>query len=279
MSQSSQRTILITGCSSGIGEYCATILKAEGWRVFATARKTEDIAALKALGFETFFLDYADESSINTCLADVLAATGGTLSALFNNGAYAQAGAVEDVPTAVLRAQFEANFFGWHTLTRAVVRVMRLQGHGRIIHCSSILGRIPWQFRGPYAATKFALEGLMLCLKLELADTRITVSLIEPGAVTSKIAANALPHFENNINIDASPHRAAYQAQLKRMRQNGSQSRWKPGPEAVMKVLHHALNAKKPRAHYVVTITAKLGLLLQWVLPRWLSYSLLKQRE
>ena len=273
-----QRSILITGCSSGIGEHCALVLKAEGWRVFATARKPEDIAALKAQGFEAYFLDYTDEASIKNCLADVLTATGGTLDALFNNGAYAQAGAVEDVPTDVLRAQFEANFFGWHTLTRAIIPIMRKQGHGRIVHCSSILGRIAMPFRGPYAATKFALEGLMLCMKLELAKTGITVSMIEPGAVISKIATNALPHFENNINIEASPHREAYQAQLARLRQGGVVSRWKPGPEAVMKVLHHALNAKRPKTHYVVTITAKLGLLMQWALPRRLNYRLLAHR-
>ena len=246
--------------------------------MFTTARKPEDIASLKTQGFETFYLDYTDENSIQTCIISVLAATGGTLDAVFNNGAYAQAGAVEDVPTDVLRAQFEANFFGWHTLTRMIVPVMRKQGHGRIVHCSSILGRVALPFRGPYAATKFALEGLMLCLKLELADTKISVSMIEPGAVKSKIATNALPHFENNIDIEASPHRAAYQAQLKRLRQGGVESRWKPGPEAVMKVLNHALNAKHPRAHYVVTITAKLGLLMQWALPRWLNYRLLAHR-
>jgi NAD(P)-dependent dehydrogenase (short-subunit alcohol dehydrogenase family) len=278
MTQINQRSILITGCSSGIGAYCAQALKAEGWRVFATARKPDDIATLQAGGFETFYLDYTDETSILACVSHVLEATGGTLDALFNNGAYAQAGAVEDVQTNVLRAQFEANFFGWHTLTRAIVPVMRRQGHGRIVHCSSILGRVALPFRGPYTAAKFALEGLMLCLKLELAETPITVSLIEPGAVKSEIATNALPHFENNIDIEASPHREAYQAQLRRLRQGGVESRWKPGPEAVMKVLHHALNAKRPKTHYVVTVTAKLGLLLQWALPRRLNYRLLAHR-
>lgn len=278
MPQISKRTILITGCSSGIGNFCAQALKDDGWRVFVTARKPEDIAALKTQGFEAFFLDYTDETSIHLCLAEVLKATGGTLDALFNNGAYAQAGAVEDVTTDVLRLQFEANFFGWHTLTRAIVPVMRKQGHGRIVHCSSILGRVALPFRGPYAATKFALEGLMLCMKLELADTPISISFIEPGAVKSKIATNALPHFENNIDIENSPHCTAYQAQLKRLRQGGVESRWKPGPEAVMKVLRHALNAKHPRTHYVVTITAKFGLLLQWVLPRRWNYRLLAHR-
>lgn len=273
-----KKTILITGCSSGIGEYCAVALKAEGWHVFATARKADDIARLKALGFDAFYLDYADHESISSCLSDVLAITGGTLDSLFNNGAYAQAGAVEDVSTDALRAQFEANFFGWHTLTRAVVAVMRKQGHGRIVHCSSILGRVPLPFRGPYVATKFALEGMMLCMKLELADTNISVSLIEPGAIKSKIAINALPHLEKHIDVEHSPHKAAYQLQLKRLRQGGVESRWKPGPEAVMKVLRHALNSHRPRTHYPVTVTAKFGLYLQWLLPRWMNYKILSKQ-
>ena len=278
MSAAPMRSILITGCSSGIGKYCALALKDEGWRVFATARKPEDIAELKAFGLDAFYLNYTDEGSILSCLSGVLAQTGGTLDAVFNNGAYAQAGAVEDVQTDVLRAQFEANFFGWHTLTRAIVPIMRKQGSGRIIHCSSILGRVALPFRGPYVASKYALEGLMLCLKLELAVTPITISLIVPGAIISKIATNALPHFEKNIDIEASPHCAAYQAQLARLRQGGVISKFKPGPEAVMKVLRHALNATHPKTHYVVTITANFGLLLQWALPRWLNYRLLAHR-
>jgi NAD(P)-dependent dehydrogenase (short-subunit alcohol dehydrogenase family) len=274
-----QRTILITGCSSGIGAHCARALKAEGWRVFATARKPDDIAALEADGLEALYLDYADEASIKTAFDIVMAKTGGTLDALFNNGAYAQAGAVEDLPTAALRAQFEANVFGWHTLTRLAVPVMRRQRHGRIVQNSSILGRVPLKFRGAYAASKFAVEGLAQTLMLELAGTGIHVSIIEPGPITSKIASNGLSHFEGNIDIQGSVHSVDYQAQLQRLRQGGAASPWKLEPDAVMDVLRHALNAPRPYPHYPVTIPAKGGLLLQWLLTRRRLYAFLSKRE
>ena len=163
------RTIIVTGASSGIGAYCARALKAEGWRVFATARRPEDIAALETDGIEAFYLDYREPASIARLVEDVLARTGGRLNALFNNGGYSQPGAVEDISVDALREQFEANFFGWHDLTTRIVPVMRAQGHGRIVNCSSIMGIAPFKYRGPYAASKHALEGLMLCLRSELA--------------------------------------------------------------------------------------------------------------
>ena len=152
------RSILVTGASSGIGAYCARALKADGWRVFATARKPSDIAALEADGLEALYLDYREPASIEAVAAEVLARTGGRLDALFNNGAHAQPGAVEDLPVEALREQFEANLFGWHDLTRRFVPVMRAQGHGRIVHCSSILGLVPVRFRGAYSASKYALS-------------------------------------------------------------------------------------------------------------------------
>src|SRR5690606_31365211 len=168
-----QGTTVVTGASSGIGACCARALAAEGWRVFATARKPEDIAALQDEGIEAFYLDYREPASIESLVGDVLARTGGTLDALYNNGAHAQAGAVEDLPVEALREQFEANFFGWHDLTRRIIPVMRAQGHGRIVHCSSILGLVPVKWRGAYVASKHALEGLMLCLRAELEGSGI----------------------------------------------------------------------------------------------------------
>jgi len=148
------RTILITGASSGIGAHCARALKQDGWRVFATARKPEDLAALERDGIEAFYLDYRETESIAGLVENILARTGGRLDALFNNGAHAQAGAVEDLPVEALREQFEANVLGWHDLTRRIVPIMRAQGHGRIVHCSSILGLLPIKYRGAYAASK-----------------------------------------------------------------------------------------------------------------------------
>ncbi|RUU56288.1 SDR family oxidoreductase [Mesorhizobium sp. M2C.T.Ca.TU.002.02.1.1] len=272
------RTVIVTGASSGIGAYCARALKAEGWRVFATARKPVDIAALEADGLEAFYLDYREPQSIGALVEGVLERTGGRLDALFNNGAYAQPGAVEDLAVAALREQFEANFFGWHDLTRRIVPVMRRQGHGRLVHCSSILGLAPVRFRGAYSASKHAIEGLMLCMRQELEGSGIHLSLIEPGPVTSKIASNGLTWFLKNIDVENSVHRADYQAQLARLQAGGSVSKLKPGPEVVHKALRHALLSQRPRPHYVVTVPARVGAALKRVLPASLLYRVLAKR-
>lgn len=272
------RTIIVTGASSGIGAHCARALKAEGWRVFATARKAGDIAALEADGIEAFYLDYREPESIAALADAVLERTDGTLAALFNNGAYAQPGAVEDLPVEALREQFEANFFGWHDLTRRIVPVMRRQGHGRLVHCSSILGLAPVRFRGAYSASKHAIEGLMLCLRQELEGSGIHLSLIEPGPVTSKIASNGLVWFLKNIDVETSVHRADYQAQLARLQAGGSVSRLKPGPEVVHTALRHALLSQRPRPHYVVTVPARIGVVLKRILPASALYRVLARR-
>ncbi|MBE7185916.1 MAG: SDR family oxidoreductase [Methylobacterium mesophilicum] len=266
-SGTARRTIMVTGASSGIGAYCARALRDEGWRVFGTARKPEDLAALEAEGIEAFFLDYADGASVEAFFGAVMARTGGRLDALCNNGAYSQAGAVEDVPTDALRAQFEANFFGWHALTRRVVPVMRAQGEGRIVSVSSVLAYTPVEFRGAYGASKAALEMLMLCLRAELGGSGVHVSLIEPGPIRSKIAANGLAHFERNVDHAASVHRDAYQRQLARLKAGGTVSRFRLGPEAVHAALRHALLSERPRPHYVVTTPAKIAALLLRLLP------------
>lgn len=272
------RTIIVTGASSGIGAYCARALKNEGWRVFATARKADDIAALEADGIEAFYLDCAEPQSIEALVAAVLERSGGRLDALFNNGAHAQPGAVEDLPMAALRDQFEANFFGWHDLTRRIVPIMRAQGHGRIVNCSSILGLTPVRFRGAYAASKHALEGLMLCMRQELDGSGIHVSMIEPGPVKSKIATNGLAWFQRYIDHENSIHHEAYRAQLARLSSGGSKSRLKAGPEAVHAVLRHALLSPRPRPHYVVTIPARIGVVLKRLLPASLLYRILARQ-
>lgn len=269
--QNRQRNIIITGCSSGIGAYCAEALHSQGWRVFATARKDADIAALKAKGMEAHYLDYTEPQSIAVLADEVLRQTDGKLDALFNNGAYAQPGAIEDLPVEALRQQFEANFFGWHDLTRRVVPVMRRQGHGRIVHCSSILGLVPMKWRGAYVASKFALEGLMLAQRMELEGSGIDVSLIEPGPIASRFTYNAASHARANIDMEASVHRELYQRQMAKLEGGGTKSKNKLGPEAVYAVLLHALEAPRPRPHYVVTRPAKLGSLARRLMPaRWL---------
>jgi len=268
-------TIIVTGCSTGIGAFCARALKDEGWRVFATARRAEDLAALEADGLEALYLDYTDEASIAALVETVLERTGGTLDALFNNGAYGQTGAVEDVATDVLRAQFEANVFGWHELTRRIVPVMRRQGHGRIIQCSSILGLLPYRFRGPYSASKYALEALSLTLRMELDGSGIFVSLIEPGPIASKFTANALKHIRASIDIDGSVHAEDYRKQLARLDGSGPPNRHKLEPDAVHAVLKKALAAKRPRPHYLVTTPAKQGAFLKRVMPADWFYRLM----
>lgn len=273
-----QKSILITGCSSGIG-YCAAVgMRAQGWRVFAACRKPEDCARLQAEGFESPLLDYTDSATIDAALEEVLSATGGTLDVLFNNGAHGTPGAVEDLPTDALRAIFEANFFGWHHLTRAVIPVMRQQGHGRIIQCSSVLGFVTMPWRGAYNATKFALEGLTDTLRLEMRDTPIDVILIEPGPVTSKIRQNAVIHYEKWIDWRSSARRTQYENGLnKRLYENRGPDPFELPPTAVLEKLIHACDTPRPQARYYVTVpTYAMGLLrrvlptraLDWVLSR-----------
>ena len=262
------KSILITGASSGIGYHAAHALKARGWRVFAACRKAEDCARLQAEGFDAPRLDYEDEASIHAALQEVLAATGGQLDALFNNGAYAIPGAVEDLPTEALRTIFEANFFGWHTLTRAVLPVMRAQGHGRIVQCSSVLGFVAMPWRGAYNASKFALEGLTDTLRMEMRDEPIEVVLIEPGPITSDFRKNAVAQFEKWIDWAASPRADQYEATLRpRLYASLKKDTFELGPEAVTAKLIHALESPKPRPRYYVTAPTYIVGFLRRILP------------
>lgn len=271
-----QRTIVVTGCSSGIGAHCARALKADGWRVFATVRKAEDLAGLEADGIEAFLMDYAKAETISELVAAVLERSDGRIDALFNNGAYGQPGAVEDLSTEALRAQFEANFFGWHELTRQVIPSMRKRGQGRIVQCSSILGIVPFRYRGAYTASKFAIEGLSITLRMELQGSGIHISLIEPGPIATRFTANALSKIKEHIDLENSPHAVDYIRQLARLDGSGPVNRHKLGPEAVYAVLKHALNSKNPRPHYPVTTPAKQGIFLKRLLPADLFYRLMR---
>jgi NAD(P)-dependent dehydrogenase (short-subunit alcohol dehydrogenase family) len=261
------RTILITGCSSGIGRRAALGMTGRGWRVFATARKLEDIAALKAAGVEALYLDYAEEGSVEAAADAVLSVTGGTLDALFNNGAYAQPGALEDIRTDVLRAQFEANFFGWHALTRRIVPAMRRQGSGRIVMNSSVLGLVALGFRGAYNCTKFAVEAYADTLRIELAGAGIHVSVIEPGPIRTRFTETALKHARRNLDIEGSVHRAYYRRRLAQMERGGN-TIGELGPEAVLEVLIHACESSRPRPQYFVTRPTKAMGLARRLLPK-----------
>ena len=263
-----QRTILITGCSSGIGYAAAHALRERGWRVFASCRQTRDCERLAAEGFDAPQLDYTDASSIATAVGHVLEQTGGTLDALYNNGAHATPGAVEDLPTDALREIFESNFFGWHELTRKIIPVMRAQGHRRIIQCSSVLGLVTMPWRGAYNSTKFALEGLTDTLRIELRDTPIHVTLIEPGPITSNIRANSIPHFERWIDWKSSARKAQYEsALLDRLYTARGTDRFELPPQAVVDKLIHALEADRPRPRYYVTTPTRISGILKRILP------------
>jgi NAD(P)-dependent dehydrogenase (short-subunit alcohol dehydrogenase family) len=261
-------TILITGCSSGIGLCVARGLRSRGWRVFASARKPEDVARLASEGLESLQLDLDDAASISAAVDEVLLRTQGTLDALFNNGAYGQPGAVEDLSREVLRMQFETNLFGWHELTRLVLPVMRRQGHGRIIQHSSVLGFVALRYRGAYNASKYALEGLTDTLRLELRDSKIHVSLIDTGPVTSRFRENAHAALLRNIDRDNSVHREHYARVIKRLTTEGAVVPFTLPPEAVLKKVVHALESGNPRARYYVTFPTYLFAFLKRILPQ-----------
>lgn len=260
------RSILITGCSSGIGLSAAKIMKVRGWRVFATARTDADLAMLTGEGVEALYLDYTDDASIATVADHVLEATGGKLFALFNNGAYGQPGAVEDLPTDALRAQFEANVFGWHELTRRLIPAMRAQGAGRIIQCSSVLGLVAMKYRGAYIASKFALEGLTDTMRLELRGTGIKVVLIEPGPIDTRFSEHALAAFARHIDAKNSVHADVYARRTEQLERGGS-TLFKLPPEAVVKKLIHALEARSPKPRYYVTIPTYIMGTVRRLLP------------
>lgn len=271
------RSVLITGCSSGIGHCVAHGLKARGYRVFASARKPADVARLQEEGLESVRLDLDDDHSIGEALQQVLDATGGRLYGLFNNGAYGQPGAVEDLSRAVLRAQLETNLLGWHELTRRVIPAMRAQGEGRIIQNSSILGFVGLPYRGAYNCSKFALEGLTDTLRLELAGSGIQVSLVEPGPIASRFRENAVQAFMANIDGEHSAHRAQYQAMQQRLEKVGPAAPFTLPPEAVLKKVVHALESRRARPRYYVTFpTYLLGYLKRALSSRGFDRLLLK---
>lgn len=262
-----QKSILITGCSSGIGLDAARTLRDRDWRVFAACRQQKDCDRLIAEGFDSPRMDYCDAHSIRQGLAQVLAATGGTLDALFNNGAHQLAGLVEDLPTEGLRAIFEANLFGWHDLTRQVIPVMRRQGYGHIVQCSSGLGLVAIPWRGAYTATKHALEGLSDTMRVELRGTGIHVVLIEPGPITTMFREKGIPYFERYIDWKSAPRRDDYEARLIPRMYNGTgPDRFELPASAVTGKLIRALDSSNPNPRYYVTTATYIGGYLKRIL-------------
>lgn len=264
------KPVLITGCSSGIGYAAATALHKQGYRVFASTRNPADTQQLRELGVNTLTLDLDSSSSIHSALEHVLAQTDGKLYGLFNNGGFGQAGAIEDLPTRALREQFETLVFGWHELTRQVVPVMRQQNEGRIIQNSSVLGFAAMPYRGAYNAAKFAIEGLTDTLRLELRDTNIKVSIIQPGPIRSRFRANGVAKFKQHIDLANSVHKENYQATLARLNADGDANTFTLGPEAVTDKLLHALASPRPKIRYRVTKPTVAFAIAKRLLPNWM---------
>lgn len=260
-------SVLITGCSSGIGKATAFGLRERGYRVFASARKDSDVQQLANEGFEALQLDLADSPSIHQAVDVVFERTGGKLDALFNNGAFGQPGAVEDLSREVLRNQFETNFFGTHELTNLVLPKMRAQGHGRILYNSSVLGFVALTFRGAYSASKFALEGLADTLRMELHGTNIKVVLIEPGPILSKFRINSFELYKKYIRPESSPYREIYKSMEERLTHEGAAVPFTLPPEAVLEKVILALESPRPKIRYYVTFPTYLFAGLRRILP------------
>ncbi|MDI4638239.1 MULTISPECIES: SDR family oxidoreductase [Halomonadaceae] len=260
------KSILITGCSSGIGQAAAHALSKRGWRVFATARAESDVKRLEEEGLEALVLDLNSSDSIQAAVEAIKERTGGRLTALFNNGAYGQPGAVEDLSRNALLEQLETNLLGTHELTTLVLPMMRAQGHGRIVQNSSVLGIAALPYRGAYVCSKFALEGLTDTLRMELKGSGIHISLIEPGPITSRFRENAYRAFQAHIDTAASAHADTYQKVEARLAGSDSGGAFTLGPEAVVKKLIHALESPRPRPRYAVTVPTHLFAVLKRLL-------------
>ncbi|MBU3694652.1 MAG: SDR family NAD(P)-dependent oxidoreductase [Rhodocyclaceae bacterium] len=245
--------LLITGCSSGIGRCCAEGMRKRGWRVIASARRADDVAALRAAGLDALALDMASSESIAAAVAELRGLTGGRLDAVFLNAGYGQSGAVERLSRAALREQFETNVFGNVELLSHLIPGMRAAGRGRIVFNSSVLGRVAIRDHGAYVASKYAVEAIADTLRLELRGSGIHVALIEPGPIESRFQANA----------------AAARARLEAREAVVREKRYPftLGPEAVLSKLVHACEAHNPRTRYPVTLPSHLISLLRRVLP------------
>lgn len=266
------KTVFVTGCSSGIGYSTARFLKDRGHRVICSARKAEDVERLRGEGFECLRLDLADSYSVQQAVVELIALTDGKIDALFNNGAFGQPGAVEDLSREVLRHQFETNLFGTHELTNLLLPLMRKQGHGRIIYNSSVLGFVAMKFRGAYNASKFALEGLADTLRLELRGSGIHIVLIEPGPIESRFRQNAFALYQQYIDAEHSFHKDTYLAMEARLQKPGPAAPFTLPASAVAEKVAHALESNQPKIRYRVTVPTHLFAYLKRLLPTaWLD--------
>lgn len=252
------QNILITGCSSGIGLETALILKKNGIKVYASARKDKDVEMLKDLGFETFKIDVRNKDEIKYALETILK-NDLKLDAVFNNAGFGQPGAVEDLSVKVLKKQFNTNFFGLHEVTIAAMKIFRAQGYGKIIQHSSVLGIISLKFRGAYNASKYAIEGINDTLRQEVLGSQIYISTINTGPVTSKFRENALKKFNKNITVEGSFWEETYKKELKaRLETTEDKAPFNLPASSVANTVLKIMNTKKPKPRYYVTTATHL---------------------
>lgn len=268
-----KKIALITGCSSGIGLHCAQALSARGgWRVFASARRQEDVERLRKEGFtDALRLDVDNSEDIKKTMNDMAEKTDGRLDVLFNNAGFGQPGAVEDVGIEALQAQFRTNVFGAHELAAEAVKLMRKTGGGRIIQNSSVLGFVCLKYRGAYNASKYALEALSDTMRMELAGTGIHVILLQPGPIISDFRRNAAEAFERNINENDSAHKETYK-RMKVAWEGGEQMKFTLPPDAVSEAFLHAVESSSPKSHYRITTPTVMLWYLKRMLPiKWMD--------
>jgi len=261
------KNVLITGCSSGIGYVVAKGLKTRNYRVITTARIPSDVEKLQTEGFDSIQLDYADSNSVQNCADTLEQMIDGDLYGVFHNGAYGQPGAVEDLNRATLEKQFAANVFGWMELNNRLIPHMRVKNQGRIIFNSSVLGLVSLPFRGAYNASKYAIEGFADTLRLELSDTNLKVSLIEPGPIESRFRPNALQAMKDNIDMKGSVHQARYEKTLKRLAKKGHADPFTLPATAVLDKVILCLEKSNPKPHYYVTKPTYIMAYLKRILP------------
>ncbi len=245
-----QTSVLITGCSTGIGLKTALYLQKKGYMVFATARYQKDVKILKSRGLQAYKLDVTKKITIEQCLENVLSKTGGSIDVLFNNAGFGQTGAMEDISTDVLKKQFDTNVFGLFEVTNQVLKIMQTQGYGKIIQHSSVLGLVSLKLRGAYNSSKYAVEGLTDTLRLELINTDIYISLLNTGPIRSNFRQNAIKNLKKNVDIDSSRFKDIYYRNI-----NATKSDVPFSLEAidVAKIVEKIIETKKPAPRYYIT--------------------------
>jgi len=267
MANAISKTVLITGCSTGIGRATAEHLAARGWTVYATARRPESIRDLATRGCKTLALDVCDDASMRAAV-ETIERGGGTVGVLVNNAGYGQEGAFEEVPMAEVRRQFETNVFGLVRLTQLVLPGMRRQGWGRIVNLSSMGGRLTLPGGAFYHATKYAVEALSDALRFEVRPFGIDVVVIEPGPIKTRFGDTAIAAAQS-VAPAASPYATFNRVLAQRIKEayEGPMGRLAAEPEAVARVIETAISAPRPRTRYVVTFAAHFLMGLRRWLP------------